>query len=56
MTIIALRIHPAIGIARIGKGVDRRGIHVHGRIGQTNDYRSFTIIRLNHAPLDSSKN
>jgi hypothetical protein len=21
---------------------------VHGRIGQTNDYWSFTIIRLNH--------
>ena len=35
-----------LGIARIGEGVDRGGVHVHRRIGQTNDYWGFAIIRL----------
>jgi hypothetical protein len=29
----------------IGKGVDGGGVHVHSRVGHTNDYWGFTIIR-----------
>jgi hypothetical protein len=32
-------------VARIGKRIDGGRVHVHRRIGQTNDYWCFTIIR-----------
>jgi hypothetical protein len=39
-----------LGIVRVGKRVDRGGIHMHRRIGHPNDYWSFTIIwrRISH--------
>jgi hypothetical protein len=34
-----------LGIVRVWKRVDGGGVHVHRRIGHTDDYGSFTIIR-----------
>ncbi len=34
-----------LGVMHIGKGVDGGGVHVHRRVGHTNDYWGFTIIR-----------